>query len=54
MERITKLELYNAIPSLRRGKEFNAYSFEERRSPRTRRTAKWLELQKNRDTKTKI
>jgi len=54
MERMTKYDLWNAVPSLRRGQQFNAYSVEERRSVRTRRTEKWLELQKNRDTKTKI
>ena len=51
---IERYELWNAIPNFRRVRRVDAYCFEKRRSPRTRRTAKWLELQKNRDTKTKI
>ena len=40
-------ELWNAIPNFRRIRRPDAYCFEERRSPRSNRTKKWLELQKN-------
>jgi hypothetical protein len=42
---ITNLELWNAIPNLRRVRGIDAYCIEKRRSHRSSRTAGWLDLQ---------
>jgi hypothetical protein len=52
--KLESYELWNAIPNFRRSKRFNAYSFEEGRSARSRRSKEWLDVQKNRSTKTKV
>ena len=44
-QKLKKYELWNAIPNLRRVKRVDAYCFEKRRSPRTRRSEEWLDLQ---------
>ena len=54
LRQIRDYELYNAIPNFRRSKRFNAYSFEEGRSPRCRRSKEWLELQKSKAREIKI
>ena len=54
LRHIRDYELYNAVPNFRRSKRFNAYSWEERRSPRTHRSAKWLALQKSNRRKTEV
>ena len=46
-------ELWNAIPNLRRAKRVDAYCFEKRRSPRTRRSEAWLDLQASNYEKTR-
>jgi hypothetical protein len=46
-EGVKGYELWNSVPSFRRIKRIDAYCFEKRRSPRTRRSEDWLDLQAN-------
>ena len=46
-QQIDAYELWDAIPNFRRAKRVDAYCLEKRRSPRTRRSEEWLDLQAN-------